>query len=194
METPLKLNLGCGKNTLEGYLNVDKFGEPDLQHDLETFPWPWPDNSVDEIVLNHVLEHLGATTDIYFGIIKEIHRICQPGATLHIAVPHPRHDDFINDPTHVRAVTPSSLKLFSKRMNQHWIDGGYANSPLAFYLDVDFEITDVKQILDAAWSKKVQDNEVSQNDLAHAARTYNNVVSEYRITLTVKKRDTPGSD
>lgn len=187
MDQPLKLNLGCGKNVLQGYINVDKFGEPELKHDLECFPWPWPDNSVEEIVLNHVLEHLGATTDSYFNIIREIYRICQTDATVHIAVPHPRHDDFINDPTHIRTVTPDSMGLFSKRMNQQWIDGGYANSPLALYLDVDFEISDVKQILDPAWSKKLQDNQVSQSDLAHAARTYNNVVREYRMTLTVKK-------
>ena len=31
----IKLNLGCGEKRLPGYLNVDKFGTPDLKHDLE---------------------------------------------------------------------------------------------------------------------------------------------------------------
>ena len=53
----LRLNLGCGMNHIEGFLNVDRFGEPDLRHDLEVFPWPWPDDSVCEIMLEHVLEH-----------------------------------------------------------------------------------------------------------------------------------------
>jgi hypothetical protein len=35
----IKLNLGCGKNPMPGYVNVDKFGTPDVRHDLETFPW-----------------------------------------------------------------------------------------------------------------------------------------------------------
>ena len=55
----LKLNLGCGNNKYDGFLNVDKFGEPDIKWDLEKFPWPWEDNSVDEIRIIHVLEHLG---------------------------------------------------------------------------------------------------------------------------------------
>ncbi|MGK7880982.1 MAG: hypothetical protein AB4060_12905, partial [Crocosphaera sp.] len=42
----LNLNLGCGAKRRENYLNVDKFGEPDLKVDLEELPWPWEDNSV----------------------------------------------------------------------------------------------------------------------------------------------------
>ena len=47
----LRLNLGCGMKRIDGYLNVDRFGEPDLRHDLEVVPWPWPDDSVNEILL-----------------------------------------------------------------------------------------------------------------------------------------------
>lgn len=117
-DSVLKLNLGCSTNLREGYLNVDKFGEPELRHDLKEFPWPWEDRSVFEIFLNHVLEHLGQTTNIYLGIIKEMCRVMIPEGHIFIVVPHPRHDDFINDPTHVRVVTPEHMRLFSKSKNQ----------------------------------------------------------------------------
>ena len=38
----LRLNLGCEAKYLDGYINVDKFGESDLCFDLETFPSPCP--------------------------------------------------------------------------------------------------------------------------------------------------------
>jgi hypothetical protein len=61
----LRLNLGCGSKRLDGYINVDKFGDPDLQFDLETFPYPWENNSVTEIKMHHVLEHLGQQTLLF---------------------------------------------------------------------------------------------------------------------------------
>ena len=98
-----------------GFLNVDKFGTPDLKHDLESFPWPWETNSVSEIALIHVLEHLGKETEIYFGIFKEIYRVCKHSSKVRIIVPHFRHQFFYDDPTHVRVVTPLGLQLFSKK-------------------------------------------------------------------------------
>lgn len=80
MESLLKLNLGCGEHHREGYINVDKYSSPDILHDLETFPWPWKESSVKEILLYHVLEHLGQNTDIFLGIIKELYRISAPEA------------------------------------------------------------------------------------------------------------------
>jgi len=51
----MKLNLGCGTDIREDYVNVD-IHEPkaDEHHDLNRFPWKWDDNSVQKIVMQHI--------------------------------------------------------------------------------------------------------------------------------------------
>lgn len=58
--------------------------EPDLIHDLNKYPYPFENNSVDLLEANHVLEHL----DRPFSVMKEMHRILKPGGRLIIRVPH----------------------------------------------------------------------------------------------------------
>lgn len=183
----LKLNLGCGASRLPGFVNVDKFGEPDVRHDLEVFPWPWETSSVGEVVMSHVLEHLGQATDVYLGIIRELYRVCAPGATIHVVVPHPRHDDFLIDPTHVRPVTPEGLAMFSQRLNRMWQEEGYSNTTLGLYLEVDLEITGVTLMYDEPWASRLARGEIEQAEVAHAARMYNNVVKQIAMGLRVVK-------
>ena len=183
----MKLNLGCGENKLPDFVNVDKFGDPDVKHDLEVFPWPWDPDSVDEIRMNHILEHLGETTERFFGIIRELYRICKAGALIAIAVPHPRHDDFLSDPTHVRAITARTFELFSKELNRRWAAIGAANSPLGMYLDVDFKIKEVQYGLEKGWAEKLDKGELTPQQIEDNARALNNVIKEIHIVLEVVK-------
>lgn len=81
-----KLNLGAGEDYKEGFTNIDwnPLAKPDVQHDLNTFPYPFEENTFDRVEAFHVIEHL----DRPFDIMKEIHRILKPGGTLHMKVPH----------------------------------------------------------------------------------------------------------
>ncbi len=55
----MKLHLGCGLVKKKGYINCDISGKvnPDKVIDLEK-KLPFKDNSVDEILANHVFEHI----------------------------------------------------------------------------------------------------------------------------------------
>ncbi len=81
-----KLNLGCGEDIKEGYVNLDwsSLVGADVAHDLNALPYPFEDNSFDLVEAFHVLEHLEKP----FSVMKELHRILRPGGTLHIKVPH----------------------------------------------------------------------------------------------------------
>lgn len=185
----LKLNLGCGQNRKPGYVNVDKFATfaPDVVWDLEVFPWPFGESEVEEILLFHCLEHMGAETDVFLGIMKEMYRVCAHDARIHIAVPHPRSDGFAGDPTHVRPVTPLILSLFSKRNCLEWGRLGWPNTPLALYLDVDFELLSTELELMPYWNELSRTGRITEEGLREALDRYYNVVNEIRMVLAVRK-------
>ena len=185
----MRLNLGCGFNKRDGYVNVD-IGDhcaPDVVHDLEKAPWPWDDSSIDEIYMSHVLEHLGATTAAYFGVLQEMYRVCRHDARITVVVPHPRHDDFLHDATHVRAATVEGLSMFLRKNCEEWEAAGFANSPLAFIAGVDFEIVDSEYALEEPYKSKFDLNVLSKTELLQAMRQNNNVIKETTIVLRVVK-------
>ena len=95
----LKLNLGCGRDIKSGWTNVDsrKFDGVDIVADLSQ-PWPWADESVEEIHLSHVLEHF--TADQRVHIANEIYRVLITGGKATIITPHWAHNRAYGDPTH----------------------------------------------------------------------------------------------
>ena len=54
---PIRLNMGSGRDRLDGFLGVDRFTpEADIKEDI--FDLVLPDGSIDEILASHILEHL----------------------------------------------------------------------------------------------------------------------------------------
>jgi len=186
----LRLNLGCGNRHMDGWLNVDNVPDcnPDVVCNLEDLPWPWADNSVSEVLLVHVLEHLGETRDLYLGIIRELYRICCNGATIKIFVPHPRHDHFLWDPTHVRPITVEGLQMFDQSLNRQWIAMSAANTPLGIYLDVDFRIEKYEYVLDPLFGEPHQKGSLSDAKLQELIRTHSNVCQQINIEWVARKQ------
>jgi SAM-dependent methyltransferase len=111
--TLTKLNLGGGKKLVKNTINVDIYdGEHcDIKHDLNTFPYPFRDNSVSYCVLDNVLEHL----DNPILVLKELHRILAPNGTAEIFVPYFRHGGAFQDPTHKHFFHENYFDYFSSK-------------------------------------------------------------------------------
>jgi predicted SAM-dependent methyltransferase len=83
MET-LKLNVGCGKVKLPGWVNIDIEPDADLVLDIRN-NLPFDNNSVDFIYNEHVIEHF--TYEEGDKILTEFERCLKPEGVLRIATP-----------------------------------------------------------------------------------------------------------
>jgi predicted SAM-dependent methyltransferase len=82
--SPLKLDIGCGTQKLEGYIGVDAYVETDIK--AEMWAIPLGDGTVDEIYSSHALEHVPMAQ--VQPTLREWLRILRPGGTLVLQVPN----------------------------------------------------------------------------------------------------------
>jgi hypothetical protein len=174
----LKINLGCGHKHIQGYVNVDANPQvdPDIVMNIGRDPWPWADSSVDRAAASHILEHL--ETDELFHFMKELYRVMKPGCPVHIAIPHPRHDVFLHDPTHKTALTLTTLGLFSNAFHR---ECGWLHTPFSRYLQVDFKMIEINAVLD----KRCEGMDGHQ--IEELEKRENNVIIEYHCIMSAEK-------
>lgn len=82
----LKVNLGCGFDYRQGWVNVDalKKFQPDIIHDLHS-PLPLTDESVDYVLAQDILEHF--TKEDLLCLLSDLSRITKSGGLVEIRVP-----------------------------------------------------------------------------------------------------------
>lgn len=113
----MKLHLGCGNRKLKGYINLDSSKEvkPDKVWNLEKTPLPFNENAFEEIIAEHVFEHINS----FIPLMHDLRRICKKGATIKIKTPFYSAWGQYNDPTHVRFFTPFTFEYFKKGNYSH---------------------------------------------------------------------------
>jgi len=106
----LELDLGCGNKKRPGTIGVDYNArvDGDISHDLNLFPYPFEDNSVDKIYIDNCLEHL----DSPLNVMEELHRILKSGGKLEVIVPYFRSPSAFHDPTHKTFYTTQSFSYY----------------------------------------------------------------------------------
>lgn len=104
------LNLGCGEQYEEGAVNVDYYASrADVRHDLDTIPYPFAENSFDEIRCHNVIEHLKEV----IPVMEELYRVGKPGCRVTIRVPHFRSACLYEDLTHKHGFAWRSFDIFT---------------------------------------------------------------------------------
>jgi SAM-dependent methyltransferase len=121
----VKLNIGCGRNIRDGFVNVDHAALPGVDlvaelDDPDKVTLPYADDSVDGFLLSHVIEHIRYP----LPLMQELWRVAEPAAAMVIRCPYGSSDDAWEDPTHVRAQFLNSFGYFGQGA-YHRADYGY---------------------------------------------------------------------
>ena len=126
----LKLDLGCAQNTREGFEGVDIVAAPNVKHvvNLFRYPWPWADNSVEQLNASHFIEHIpdievddtgkqtdfGEGQDALFRFFDECYRILIPDGWVFLQWPSLRSDRAFQDPTHRRFIPEATISYLDR--------------------------------------------------------------------------------
>lgn len=135
------LNLGCGRKHRPDAVNVDVTARtnPDLVHDLNVRPWPFPSDRFDLILAQDVVEHL----DDVVAVMEEMHRVCRAGGVVEIVVPHFSSSNAFTDPSHRRFFSRFSFDYFAE------------DHALAFYSTARFKVLTANLIFQPTLANKV---------------------------------------
>ena len=175
----LRLDLGCGDNCREGFLGVDyvKTKSTKYVHDLFTFPWPFKENSVEEVHLSHFFEHVPARIRARF--MDELFRVLAPEGKATVITPYYTSFRATQDFTHEwPPISPQSFLYFNKKWREdNKLTHGHYDMKCDFDFTYGFSIN-------ATWS--VRNDEAK----AFAIANYLNAVDDLHTTLVSRKGKT----
>ena len=105
------LDIGCGANKVAGAIGMDVNPRTaaDVIHDLDDLPYPFADDSFDEVIGRHVIEHVQNP----MGVMAELHRIARAGGVVKLLAPHWTNPDFATDLTHRNHLNSYSFRNFT---------------------------------------------------------------------------------
>ena len=105
-------------------VDINPDTEPDQIVDLRAFPWPWDDDSVDEIACSHYVEHQTSLEWIMF--VEEMYRVLVSGGQALIIHPNLKSHRAFADPTHLDYI-PAERWLYA---NKQWrVESGVDRAP-----------------------------------------------------------------
>ncbi|MFH0889588.1 MAG: methyltransferase domain-containing protein [Candidatus Aenigmatarchaeota archaeon] len=115
-------------NRLRTIVGVDVCGNPDIEHDLNVFPYPIKDKNFDTVVAGDIIEHLLHPHSFF----HECHRILKPGGRLILTTSNATSLYYIMNPNtcgfgknpHVYAWTIPMLEKHIEKAGFRVIDSG----------------------------------------------------------------------
>jgi FkbM family methyltransferase len=137
-----KLNLGCGTDRREGWVNVDRRWTvwPDVPLDIGQDAWPFGTDTIEEAELSHVLQYVGPGLR---HAMTELYRVCRDDAKVSITVPHWSDRSFLIDPAVIRRFDAAFFYMFDRELDLRDMHHHTTRSAVAVEWEVDFVVESI---------------------------------------------------
>lgn len=205
----MKLDLACGANCADGYEGVDIARVNDkVVHvaNLLSFPWPFADESVDELRSSHFVEHIpmsfwhpepvgpsyGAewtrhltpfqvddrSVELFLRFFAECWRILKPGGTMRVYCPHGHSDRAFQDPSHRRFIVNDTWNYLDHEWRR--VNG---LQHAAYGVECNFPLT-LRETRATGSPQQLKTLEIMPDIVQDAAvARYWNMLSDFDVTL-----------
>jgi len=169
------LSLGCALNHEPGFTNLDcdSRARPDVLHNMEVTPLPFPDNSFDCVLASHSLEHVLNL----IPLVADVHRILRPNGYFLAVTPHAACNMAWDSPHHVRGFTEGTWVYFQRSTYEN-VHAGYGA-----YQGGDYRDWNIIQIALVPFPEFRDDP-----DLDYKVKHLRNVVHEVQAVLQAVKK------
>jgi len=116
----MKLNLGCGQDYKNGWINWDisKKVKADIYLDVRISQFPAPDNSFEEIYCSGMLEQI-LENEHFLHVMNECWRILKEKGIMTIIVPSSRYSIAFRDPFDCRHFTEETWNYLNKESDYY---------------------------------------------------------------------------
>jgi predicted SAM-dependent methyltransferase len=168
----VRLDLGCGKTTPEGWEGVDAidFGQKHVHDVRKGLPW-LAENSVDEVRSSHFVEHLTGTERIAF--FNELYRVMKKDATALIITPNWSHSCAYGDPTHQ---WPPMSQWYPLYLHREWRSTNAPHAAFTCHFD---------HVIAGSWDGGLEVRTMEYRQFA--MHNYTNGWRDLIVTLTARK-------
>lgn len=169
----LKLNLGCGEFSLDGFVNIDCISagavQPDLVIDFVASQLPYGNETVDQIWMIHCLEHIEMSK--WGPLLGELLRVLKVNGTLTLAYPEFKEcaRRFIDNENNQRNFWRATL------YGRQLYDSDYHVVPMDSH--------EIKEILEVAGFYRVNHKAESFNE------PYNTILCAYKDPAPVSREE-----
>lgn len=159
----INVDLNGGAQSQKGFITVNSrdLKGVDIVCDLESYPWPFPTDSINLLIASHLVEKINPHKMGFVKFMDEAWRVLKPGGQFMISTPYPGSYQFYQDPTNINPCNEATFCYFDplEQMSKGELYKVYRPKPwhilkFAFIVEGNLEVLLEKRLDDPSYCKE----------------------------------------